>query len=58
MQHSERLGILIGQLDGAVGRMIVTAMDGNKEVKEAMEMVSNASVELGEMAEILESEGE
>lgn len=50
----ESFDAIISGLDGAVGRMIVTAMSGNAEVKEAMEMVSNASVSLGMMAEEFE----
>lgn len=45
---------LIGQCDGASGRLIMTAMSGNKEVKEAMDMITNVSIELGLIAEEFE----
>ena len=40
---------MISQLDGACGRLIVEAMR-NPIVKEAMEMVTEVSIALGEMA--------
>ena len=40
---------MISQLDGACGRLIVEAMQ-NPIVKEAMEMVTEVSIALGEMA--------
>jgi hypothetical protein len=39
---------LISELDGASGRMIVAAMRDNT-VKEAMEMITKVSIELGNM---------
>lgn len=40
---------MISQLDSACGRLIVEAMQ-NPVVKEAMEMVTEVSIALGEMA--------
>jgi hypothetical protein len=40
---------MISQLDGACGRLIVAAMR-DPVIKEAMEMVTEVSVALGEMA--------
>ena len=40
---------MVSQLDGACGRLIVEAMR-NPVVKEAMEMVTEVSIALGEMA--------
>mgnify|MGYP000976919827 FL=1 len=40
---------MISQLDGACGRLIAEAMR-NPVVKEAMEMVTEVSIALGEMA--------
>ena len=40
---------MISQLDGACGRLIVEAMR-NPVIKEAMEMVTEVSISLGEMA--------
>lgn len=40
---------MISQLDGACGRLIVDAMR-NPVIKEAMEMVTEVSLALGEMA--------
>lgn len=45
---------MISDLDGAAGRLIVTAMSGNEEVKTAMRMVSDTSLQLGFMAEEFE----
>jgi len=40
---------MISQLDGACGRLLVASMT-NKEVREAMEMVTKVSIELGELS--------
>lgn len=44
---------IIQELDTAVGMLLVASMS-NATVKEAMEKVSNASFELGKIAEELE----
>ena len=41
---------MISELDGAGGRLVVAAMK-DPVIKEAMEMVSNVSIALGEMAQ-------
>jgi hypothetical protein len=41
---------LTSELDGAAGRLIVAAMRDNT-VKEAMEMITKVSIELGNMIE-------
>lgn len=41
---------MISKLDGAAGRLIVTAMV-SPVVREAMEMITEVSMALGEMAE-------
>lgn len=49
---------MISALDGACGRLIVASMS-NPEIREAMEMVTNVSLSLGEWAaEICEHEWE
>lgn len=40
---------MISMLDGAAGRLIVASME-NTTIKEAMEMVTNVSISLGEWA--------
>ena len=44
------IGEMISKLDGACGRLLVSAMK-DPVVKEAMEMVTEVSIELGEMAD-------
>jgi hypothetical protein len=44
---------MISTLDAATGRLIVMSMQ-NKEVREAMEMISKVSISLGEYVEELE----
>lgn len=41
---------MISKLDGACGRMLVVAMQ-NPVIREAMEMVTEVSIVLGEIAE-------
>lgn len=41
---------MISKLDGACGRLLVVSMK-NKEVREAMEMVTSVSIALGEIEE-------
>lgn len=40
---------MISALDGACGRLIVASMS-NREIREAMEMITNVSLSLGEWA--------
>lgn len=47
--QEDKLSKIVQSLDIAAGMMIVTAMSGNKEVKEAMEIVSQASFLIGEL---------
>lgn len=42
---------MISKLDGACGRLLAMSMK-NKEVREAMEMVTSVSITLGEIEEI------
>lgn len=44
---------MISALDGAAGRLIVASMS-NREVRDAMEMITKVSISLGEYAEELE----
>lgn len=46
---------LISKLDTATGMLIVAAMK-DKTVREAMELVSNVSIELGEIAAEMEGD--
>ena len=46
---------MISTLDGACGRLLVASMR-NPEIREAMEMVTNVSLSLGEWAMELEEE--
>ena len=46
---------MISALDGACGRLIVASMS-SREIREAMEMVTNVSLSLGEWAMELEEE--
>ncbi len=46
---------MISKLDGACGRMLTVVMQ-NPVIREAMEMVTEVSIALGEMAEEMEDE--
>jgi len=46
---------MISKLDGACGRLLVSAMK-DPVVREAMEMVTEVSIALGEIAEEMERE--
>lgn len=46
---------MISKLDGACGRLLVASMK-DPVVREAMEMVTEVSIALGEMAEEMEDE--
>ena len=48
---------MISQLDGACGRLLVASMRDNI-VREAMEMITEVSIALGEMAWVKENTNE
>ena len=56
-KYSQRLAEIISEIDTAAGMLIVTAMSGNKVVMDAMEKLTSASLELGDIAWDFECEG-
>lgn len=53
---TDRLGKMVQKLNGIAGRMIVTAMSGNQDIKEAHQMALELSCEMDDFInDILES---